>query len=537
MKPRYAFWLLPLWLLSCARMGQPSGGDKDTTPPKVTAELPPSGTVNFSGKQIVIKFDELIQLDNPLQKVVFSPPLAVKPDISPVGYPAREIRIRFKAPLPAGRTYAIRFGDAIKDYHEGNVLQDYTYVFSTGPALDSLKLTGKVIPTSGYDLPGKTFAGLYPAENFSDSLIYRQAPYYLARVDAKSGRFTLDHLKAGSYVLVAFSDKNGNLTYQPHDEQIGFVPQAVQVPTDSVFQIPLFAETRPFALENISEKSAGHWIVKFKGSAAGIEIETPGRRLLHYVDGENLHLWLRPARKGDTLHFVFRRGKDTLAARRVKASLPPVDTLVFQWDKKRLYPVDSLRLLANVPLTGMDVHKILVTPKRPGDSITLNRMGLPVFRFGFDEERSKAEIRILPGALTGFNGLANTDTLKTTVDFVPARETGNYTLVWPGAPKGHLIAELTGLKGEKIFRRLRVDNGRRFAFPYLLPGKYRLRFVRDTNGNGRWDTGSWKGRRLPEPVIVYPKIIEIRANWDVEEKFQSTGSSAPRAPAGLRNVK
>ncbi len=529
MKFRQIIIILLLASGACARMGQPSGGDKDITPPKVIAETPPSGTVNFSANQILIKFDELIQLDNPLQKIVFSPPLDAKPDISPVGYPAREIRIRFKKALPRGRTYAIRFGDAIKDYHEGNVLQDYSYVFSTGPTLDSLQLKGRVVPLMRYDLPEKTLAGLYPADDFSDSLLFRKPPYYLARVDRKTGTFTLDHLKAGTYVLVVFSDKNGNLTYQPYDELIGFATQPVRIPADSVYRIPLFAERRPFDLENIAEKSAGHWTAKFKGSPRGVAIAVSGRRVLDYTDDQLWHIWLRPARKGDTLRFVFRRNGDTLAVRSARASLPPVDTLVFQWDKKRLFPVDSLRLLTNMPLTRTDVGKIDITPRRQGDSVALNRMGLPVFHFGYDEERTALQIRILPGALTAFNGLSNTDTLTTSVRFVPARETGNYTLVWPGAPQGNLIAELTDTKGEKIFRRLLTHEGKRFVFPYLKPGKYRLRFIRDLNGNGRWDPGRWIGRRPPEPVIIYPKIIEIRANWDVEETFQSARNPVGRS--------
>ena len=59
-------------------------------------------------------------------------------------------------------------------------------------------------------------------------------------------------------------------------------------------------------------------------------------------------------------------------------------------------------------------------------------------------------------------------------------------------------------------------NGRA-EFYYVQPGKYYLRCFFDRNGDGKWTTGSWSPRRDPEEVYYFPKEIEVRANWDLNE--------------------
>ncbi|HIN96491.1 MAG TPA: hypothetical protein EYN02_01665, partial [Candidatus Marinimicrobia bacterium] len=45
-------------LLSCAVIQVPSGGPVDTTPPELVAVTPPSGTIQFSGGEIHLRFSE-----------------------------------------------------------------------------------------------------------------------------------------------------------------------------------------------------------------------------------------------------------------------------------------------------------------------------------------------------------------------------------------------------------------------------------------------------------------------------------------------
>ena len=53
----------------------------------------------------------------------------------------------------------------------------------------------------------------------------------------------------------------------------------------------------------------------------------------------------------------------------------------------------------------------------------------------------------------------------------------------------------------------------------IEPKMYTLRVIYDDNGNGIWDTGAYLSKRQAEEIIYYPKLLDVRANWDVEQDF------------------
>lgn len=74
-------------VFSCAKQNNagPSGGPVDETPPLVVEAIPPNKTINFTEKSFEITFDEYFVLDNIDQKLMVSPPLDKKPEISSRG--------------------------------------------------------------------------------------------------------------------------------------------------------------------------------------------------------------------------------------------------------------------------------------------------------------------------------------------------------------------------------------------------------------------------------------------------------------------
>jgi len=139
----YFTWLVLLFLISaCASVQSPTGGPRDTDPPKIVKETPKNLTRNFSATEIQIEFDEFIKLVNEYTEISISPAI----DIPPV-YKARKqiLEIKFDQKLEEKTTYTINFGKAITDVNESNVLKNYTYVFSTGNEIDSLSIGGNVI--------------------------------------------------------------------------------------------------------------------------------------------------------------------------------------------------------------------------------------------------------------------------------------------------------------------------------------------------------------------------------------------------------
>lgn len=56
-------------------------------------------------------------------------------------------------------------------------------------------------------------------------------------------------------------------------------------------------------------------------------------------------------------------------------------------------------------------------------------------------------------------------------------------------------------------------------FRYLKPGTYFARAFIDKNGNGEYDTGNVGDKLQPEEVYYYPKKLNLKKNWDVEQSW------------------
>ena len=77
-------------------------------------------------------------------------------------------------------------------------------------------------------------------------------------------------------------------------------------------------------------------------------------------------------------------------------------------------------------------------------------------------------------------------------------------------------------KSDKVQRSVRAVNNHAEFF-YVKPSTYYLRMFIDRNGNGRWDTGDYSKQLQPEEVFYFPKPLELRAKWEVEQDWDVRG--------------
>lgn len=219
----------------CATKGALGGGPKDTTPPKVVQEEPPMGSRMFKGDKVSITFNEFVKLKDATKNILISPPLKEQPEYKLHG---KTLSVGFNEPLADSTTYSIFFGDAIIDITEGNVLSGYTFVFSTGPVIDSLAIEGKVTDAFTGQPVENTITGLYcmaDTMSFPDSIVMKQPPRYITRC-TKEGTFTIGYITPGRYILFALNDQDGNYYYHPYSEAFAFVDSTVMLkypPADS----------------------------------------------------------------------------------------------------------------------------------------------------------------------------------------------------------------------------------------------------------------------------------------------------------------
>jgi hypothetical protein len=208
---------------ACAKISTPTGGPTDKTPPVVVKSIPLSGTRNFHGKEISITFDEYVTLDNISDKFMVSPPMKKKPRVFMKG---KNVNVEFEEKLKDSTTYTLYFLDAIRDLNANNILDNYQFVFSTGPVIDSLSVTGNVFNSYTLENPEKTQVLLY--RNTDDSAVIKNYPDYISRV-VGNGYFRFDHVAAGKYRLFALKDDDNSKNYNRTEEQFAFMDSLVTV--------------------------------------------------------------------------------------------------------------------------------------------------------------------------------------------------------------------------------------------------------------------------------------------------------------------
>jgi len=80
-----------------------------------------------------------------------------------------------------------------------------------------------------------------------------------------------------------------------------------------------------------------------------------------------------------------------------------------------------------------------------------------------------------------------------------------------------IIQLLTG--DEKVVREKQMKEDGKTYITFLDPGKYKIRVIYDLNGDGKWTPGDFEKARQPEPVSFFPREIELKANWEIDQDW------------------
>ncbi len=238
MKGAFRCLLLSLvaWLLySCASIGNPSGGRRDERPPQVVRSHPAPYATGVKTEKVTIEFDEIVNVKDAFSKVVISPTSAETPRVSSLG---RKVTVQFKDTLQPNTTYTIDFADAIEDNNEANKLTSYSFTFSTGEDIDSMRISGMVLGAQDLEPQQGILVGVHT--NMEDTAFSRTRLIRVAKTDDR-GRFTIRGLKEGPYRLFALKDLNNDYRWDNPEEDIAFHSELIyptsesDVAVDSIF--------------------------------------------------------------------------------------------------------------------------------------------------------------------------------------------------------------------------------------------------------------------------------------------------------------
>ncbi len=199
--------LLLLLTAGCATDRPPSGGPPDTAPLQITEAEPEALSTNIRPGFIRFTFNRYVTTASLRRSIVFSP------DIK--GYAIRstgqEAFVIFNEPFEPDRTYSISFNKSLKSSRGNELDRSYTYAFSTGPDLDSGEISGIVYTRQNKPATGAlVYAFLVQSRSGSpEKPVPERHPDYVVQTGI-DGSFRFNHLKTGSYRLIAFMDADGN---------------------------------------------------------------------------------------------------------------------------------------------------------------------------------------------------------------------------------------------------------------------------------------------------------------------------------------
>lgn len=439
----------------CAQIGAPTGGPRDSIPPVLVSAYPKVLSTNFTGNKITLVFDEYINVMEVQKNVIVSPYPKTFPVIN---FKLKEVSIKLKDTLLENTTYAINFGNAIVDNNENNPFKEFTYVFSTGNTIDSLKLSGKVLMAETGKPDSTLQALLY--RNGNDSSVEQRKPNYIAKID-RNGIFTFTNLSEGVYKIYALKDGDGGKTYNSKIESFAFVNEDITIngKNDSV---------RLYAYEE--EKD----IKKVSAVPARVVIE----KKLKYTSS------LGTGGQQDVL--------------------------------------TNLELRFNNKLKLSDSSKIILTDtnynKIEGVSISLDSTRKNIIIKNKWPLENYYRLIIPKGAVSDSanNVLAKSDTIK----FQSKKESdyGSLTLRFTKIDSArHPVIQF--LISAEIVKSIKVT-GPSWTDKFFNPGEYELRILYDTNNNGVWDPGNYKKKIQPEHALTLDKKLTIKANWDNEREIE-----------------
>ncbi|MBG6060907.1 uncharacterized protein (DUF2141 family) [Flavobacterium sp. CG_9.1] len=526
---KYAFLLLLLIVVGCAKRGSITGGLKDTIAPVLKMSFPENFSTNFKGNEIKLIFDENVKLKNLSKQLIISPPMKNEPLILPTTA-SKTITIKIKDTLQANTTYSFNFGQSIADNNEGNPYNQFKYVFSTGAFIDSLSLGGSI--KSAFDREVESFVSvmLYEVnDSFKDSIVYKDVPRYVTNTLDSLKTFRLENLKAGKYLLVAMKDYNSNNKYNPKTDKIGFSKDFITIPNDTVYELEIFKETLPFKTIKPIQASGNRLLLGYEGKInSGISkpkiilknnTEILSTVITKFPKKDSLQIWYKPI-KADSLtlaaakenyqaNFSFKikdQKKDTLSIIALQTN-----TLKFR---------ERFTLESNTPLIRFENSKMkLINNSKTTVPFTTeyDEFNQKLY-FDFKKEPSENyTFEILPGALTDFFEQTN-DTLNYKIATKTTSDYGNLTVTLQNVKQFPLIIELTNLKGD-VLNSEYTENNTTIDFNLIEPALYTLRIIYDTNKNKEWDTGNYLEKRQAEEVLYFSKEIDVRANWDVNQLF------------------
>ena len=553
---KYNKYIVPLLLIiwGCANRIQPTGGPKDEDPPKVVISQPQYGERNYTSQEVVIEFDEFINLRNLKEQLIITPRINGDYDFK---INKRTVSLEFEEPFADSTTFTLNFREGIVDITESNPAENLLLAFSTGNLLDTLEITGTLIDLMTKAPIGSAIIGLYPIDDTLD--IFTGPPYYFTQTN-KNGNYVFKNIKDGDYRLYAFEDGNKNLVCQSEREAYAFQPEPITLDTayiaDTLNLQFLNIDTLKLTRTGVSGRYFNVYANKYLMHAKllaendsvitfkynddhkslkvyntfsikdSLKIFAELQDSLGVIAQDTFYLkFIESSRKADEYQVTFEEAVGSLKNKRINGKITfskplqsiTLDSIVIKKDsitqyliaQSFSYKLDSLEHILeysiDIPQEVLDtLNKKPDTKnmakgkgsKGAGGKATYN-LYFPKGSFmSIENDSSQASNKQLKFIAPEMVGLIN----------------GSITTSYDSFTIQLLDSKMVVVKEHK--------NEKTYSFDEVQPGEYLIRVLIDENGNGKWDMPDIRNNIPAEKVVLYKdetgasKTV-IRANWEV----------------------
>lgn len=522
-------------LTSCARFVPPTGGDKDIEPPKLLSSLPKDKSLNYRGTLIELIFDEYVDTKTLKQDLIITP----EPDNRyKVRNKGKIVEIEFEEPLADSTTYTFNFERGIKDLNEQNNARNLKLVFSTGNELDSLSVSGKLTDLfSKKDLLNATVA-LYNMKKVDSLPVLRRKPSYFVKSDS-TGNFLIENIKAGSYKVIAYTDKNSNQRFDNKKEQFGYLADTINLtknisgldlalyPYDSAApKYKRFVQRENFYSLRFDE-NLYKINVKFENKSDSLAYNFVNDEIRFYRTREVKDSVLVNIIVQDSLlntdslqrKIIFREPQE-VTKRNVK--IEPLVVNVEPSSRTALLPKEEIIFKFDFPLQRIDTTKFRMmddtirkiayrTYFRDSSRTTL---GISIL----ENVTSKIALDISKGGFVDING-DSSNSIKLEYPVLKINETGVIAgRVGDQVQNNPLIIQLVNEVNGKVEREVRIETNA-FTFDFVKPGNYFIRAIEDKNNNGIWDSGSFSKNTKPENIYLTKEPVRLKANFELKNNI------------------
>lgn len=524
----YVYFILLACFSSCAIISSPEGGEKDVTPPQVVEATPANKSTNFTASQIVLTFDEYINLKNFSGQFFASPPLKKPVETRLKG---KKLYLTINDTLLPNTTYTFNFGTAIADITESNVQNNFKYVFSTGSFLDSLQITGKAVNAYTGTPAAGLLAMLYPA-GIEDSILLKQKPQYYAITD-DNGAFSIENLALDTFQLFVVRDENINLKYDHGVEEYGFASEPIYSANAMPQTLRFFKQPATTKLLTSEQAGYGKVLLGFTKPEPELTVTLPnptGAPLQNptYIEpienGDSVYFWYNANAFPEDASFLYvnvntpNYTEDSVRVFLTKRKMPAIT--LQRKNTKKIKPTGAVELLSNVPIATINTDSVFLYTETDTLNFTLVAANQKQLNLDFERAYNSTQtITFLPGALTDIFEQKN-DTLNLNVS-AEAEDNLAILILQLSAPDNaqKVLQFFLPKTGEVVFEDT-FTNTYSKTLKDLYPTKYGLRIIWDDNKNGKYDVGIFSKRQQPEKVMYYPKPIELRANWELESVWE-----------------